>query len=352
MFTIAAGSHQKKFVPLPLVTLLFVPFLFSLTSQAQTDIKLDAGNGGRNTLQGDVYTVSGQRLDRSVLVRLGTMRGEISTTTNGNGSFVFRNLAAGRYEIHIDPGGDYQAANEQVEIRESAAGGQMGRPGQIQIVQIHLRLKPGSSTKASVVAANDPPKEALDLYDKALQSVSAGKRERAIKELKEAIAIHPSFSAALNGLGVQYMKLGDLPKAWEAFDSALKLTPDSFILNLNGGIVLVGLRKFAEAEAVLQKATHLKDNSGPAHLYRARALIGLNRLDEAAKDLKRALSIGGDDVVAAHRYLGGIYMERGENVKAVEELELYLKLSPDSQEKDRIKALVKDLNLKSSAQKK
>jgi regulator of sirC expression with transglutaminase-like and TPR domain len=73
----------------------------------------------------------------------------------------------------------------------------------------------------------------------------------------------------------------------------------------------------------------------------------LKRFDDAAKDLKRAIEIGGDDVKVAHRYLAGIYVEKGENVAAVKELELYLKLSPDSKETEQIKNLIKELNKKS-----
>jgi hypothetical protein len=75
-------------------------------------------------------------------------------------------------------------------------------------------------------------------------------------------------------------------------------------------------------------------------------LIALNRLDDAALDLKRALEIGGDAVKLAHRYLAGIYVEKGENVEAVKQLELYLKVSPDSKERDQIKNLINELNKK------
>jgi Tfp pilus assembly protein PilF len=330
-----------------LFSALFILLLpFTAVAQSEPTTKLDGGNGGRNTLQGDLIMPGGQRLDHPVMVRLSTQRGEITTTSNGNGSFVFRNLVGGRYTVVIDAGEAFAPAMEVVDVADSGSGGAMSRIGQVYTVQVHLRLKSGDPVTRGVVSANDPPKAAVDLYNKALESVKAGHRDQAIELLKGAIKIHPQFPAALNGLGVQYMKLGNHQAAFEAFNSALTMSPDSFILHLNCGISLFHLNKVAEAEVQLAAALLKNEASGTAHLYRARALIALNRLDDAAIDLKRALEIGGDDVKLAHRYLAGIHMEKGETTEAVKELELYLKASPDTKESDQIKNLIKELNKK------
>jgi Tfp pilus assembly protein PilF len=198
-----------------------------------------------------------------------------------------------------------------------------------------------------VIAANEPPKAAVELYHKALESAKTGNRDKAIEQLKAALAIHPTFTAALNGLGVQYMKLGNHEAAVEAFGKALKLAPDNFILHLNRGICLFSLNKYAEAEAEFAAALLQNEISGVAHVYRARALIALNRLDDAAKNLKRAVEIGGDEVKIAHRFLAGIHIENGEPVEAVKQLELYLKAAPNSKESEQIKNLIKELRKKS-----
>jgi tetratricopeptide (TPR) repeat protein len=322
--------------------LLIIPF----TVSAQVEVKLDGGNGGRNSLQGDIITPSGQRLDHPVMVKLSTPRGEISTTSNGNGSFVFRQLTGGRYTVRVEAGDPYAAAFEVVDIADSGSGGSMSRIGQTYNVQVHLRIKSGDPITKGVVSASDPPKAAVDLYNKALESVKDGKREKAVEQLKGALAIHPTFVAALNGLGVQYLKLGNYQAAYEALSSALKITPDSFILRLNCGIALLQLNRPAEAETEFTAALLKNEASGSAHIYRARALINLNRLDDALKDLTRAVEIGGDDVKIAHRYLAGIYIEKGETAEAVKQLELYLKSSPTTKEADQIKNLIKDLNKK------
>lgn len=336
------SSRYPETMRLLLCTSLFT--LMSLTALAQSPtVKLDAGNGGQNTIQGDIFASSGQRFDRPVEVRLTTPRGEISTTSNGNGSFVFRALTGGRYAVRVDPGAPYAPSYEIVDVTESGASGRMGSTFS---VQVHLRLRAGAKTTTGVVSANAPPKEAVELYNKALISVKEGKRDQAIEQLKAAIGIHPSFVAALNGLGIQYLKLGKYQPAYEAFNIALTFSPDSFLLRLNAGMALLFMNRFPEAEVEFHVAIKTNEASGPAHLYRARALIGLNRLPEAVTDLKRAIEIGGEDTKTAHRYLAGIHMENGETAEAVKQLELYLKAAPDTKEADQIKNLIKDLNKK------
>ena len=321
---------------------------FNVVAQFESTTKLDAGNGGRNTLQGDILTPNGQRLDHPVIVRLWTPKGEITTTSNGNGSFVFRQLTSGRYTVTVDGGDSYSVATEVVDIAESGMGGgaMSSRMGDVFTVQVHLRPKAGEVLAKGVISANEPPKAALDLYNKALESVKEGHRDKAIEQLKGAVAIHPTFVAALNGLGVQYLKLGKNQDASDAFTKALKITPDSFFLHLNNGVALLNLNKPAEAEAEFAAAILKTETSGVAHFYRARALIGQNRFDDAVKELNRAVEIGGDDVKLAHRYLAGIYVEKGQPADAVRELELYLKASPDIKEADQIRNLIKDLNKK------
>ena len=300
----------------------------------------------RNTIQGDIILPNGQRLDHPIMVWLSTNRGEISTTSNGNGSFVFRQLGGGRFTVRVDAGEAFETATETVNLTDSGSSGTMTRMGEIYNVQIHLRPKVGQPVTTGVVSALETPKAAVDLYNKALESVKAGERDKAIEQLKAAIAIHPQFVAALNGLGVQYLKLGNYQSAFEAFNAALTLSPDSFILHLNCGIALFNLNRYAEAEKDLSAALLKTENSGSTHVYRGRTLIALKRFDDAAKDFKRAIEIGGDDVKVAHRYLAGIYVEKGDTAQAVKELELYLKVSPDSKETDQIKNLIKELNKK------
>src|SRR5215216_1204177 len=130
-FTVPFLQRQR---PLLYVAFFIHIFSFNVLAQFESTIKLDAGNGGRNSLQGDLILPNGQRLDHPVMVRLSTPRGEITTTSNGNGSFVFRQLTAGRYTVVIEAGDDFAPATEVVDIAESGSGSAMSRMGEIYTV--------------------------------------------------------------------------------------------------------------------------------------------------------------------------------------------------------------------------
>src|SRR6185295_3879310 len=88
----------------PLLYAALSILIVTCTAFAQSDMPgaTSMGNGGGNSIQGDIIGPSGQRLDRPVMVRLNTVRGELTTTSNGNGSFAFRGLTGGRYIVKIE----------------------------------------------------------------------------------------------------------------------------------------------------------------------------------------------------------------------------------------------------------
>lgn len=327
-------------------------FVFVVTAQAvyaQTDTGVDSeagdpGLGGAHTIQGRVFAPSGRQLGRRVRVRVSGVRGESSVMSDDNGAFTFRRLTAGTYRLTVEAGREFETTGETIEIIDSTLRNR--RAGQIVSVQIQLRLKRADDAgKAATVnaALAAIPRPARELYEKALATAKAGERKRALEQLKQAVSIYPKFALAFNELGVQYLNLGELEKADEALRSALALEPEAFVLRLNYGIVLLQRKRFAEAEAELSRALRLSDTSYAAHLHRARALIGLVRYEEAEKEALRALALGGDEARMAHRYLGAIYIERGESAQAVEALETYLRLDPKAVEAAQIRALVKQL---------
>lgn len=164
--------------------------------------------------------------------------------------------------------------------------------------------------------------------------------------MKEALALHPEFPLALNELGVQYLKLGQVERAIETLRSALKLKPEAFTPRLNYGIALHQNRKFAEAETELRQALMQNESSPGAHLYLGLTLINLRRNDEAEQSLLRAIRAGGDEMSLAHYYLGGIYWGRREYKRAADELETYLRLAPQAPEAERIRTTIKELRSK------
>jgi tetratricopeptide (TPR) repeat protein len=303
----------------------------------------DPGTGGNFIVQGSVFLPSGHRVDRPIRVRLVTpTRGTITTMTDENGVFSFRRLAPGSYSVVIDAEKEYETVNEQLNIVQAMRTASSTE--NIIPVQIRLRPKAATAFKPEVMNAElaNVPKNALLLYNQAVDLGQAGKSKEAIEKLKQAITEYPNFMLAFNELGVEYLRANELNQADEALRNALKISPDSANALMNHGIVLTHMGKFELAVSELESGLKQKDQSANGHFYLGQALANLGRFGEAEQHLTRAVALGGDEVKDAHRFLGAIYLQRGERERGVAELETYLKLAPKAKDAEQVRRIVRE----------
>jgi tetratricopeptide (TPR) repeat protein len=342
------SAYQSLLIAFSCLCLIGTASAQRVSSESTT--AADLGTGGRFVIQGTIIFPSGQRVDRPMKVRLATpTRGELITMTDTNGRFQFYRLTSGSYTIVIDGDENYEAVNEQTNIIQGGRGfGAAGSTEEVIPIQIRLKRKAGDAIRPEVVHADlaNIPKPAVDLYYNALKLAQDGKNKAAIDKLNEAIKAHAEFMLAFNELGVQYQKIGELDKANEALESALKISPTNFAPLVNHGIVLVRMKKYAEAEIDLRAALRENDKSAVAHFYLGRALAYLGQFDEAEKELNLAITLGGEQMKEAHRYLGAIYHARGDDEKAIAQLETYLRIAPKAEDAGAVRDLIKQLKKK------
>lgn len=314
--------------------------------QAQSDGGLDLdpgspGYGGRFTIEGHIYYPSGQKIDKRLRVRLANIRGgDFSTTTDENGAFTFRRLVGGSYYITVEAGKEYQPVNETVDIVDSSA---RGRFSSSTPVRIQLQYRKSNTLPAVVnLATAGVSKEALELYQKSLQSERAGDNDKAIEQLQRAIVLYPRFSLALNKLAVIYQRLGRLDDAEKALNAAIEIEPEVYELRLNYGIVLLRNKHYAKADTQLERALKIKDLP-LARLYKGKTLIHLRKYDGAETELQAVIKVGGDEVAMAYRFLGALYNEKGEPKRAIGALEKYLNLAPSARDAASVRDIIKEL---------
>jgi Flp pilus assembly protein TadD len=323
--------------------------------QAQSGGGIDTtGSGGRHAITGRLVFPSGKRADLQLKVKLESPGlGDLSVMSDMNGNFSFRSLLAGNYTVTVDGGEFFETVRESVFIepysvapRNSSGAVPVSRP---VTLQIYLRAKQQASQKAGVLnaALASVPKAAVELYEKALESVSRNERDKAVDQLKQAVELYPNFGLALNELGVQYLKKGDLDKAEEVLGRVMRLSPEAPEPGLNYGIVLLQKKKFAEAEAQLREAVKKNENAFTAHLYFGITLIYVKNYSEAESELQKAVALGGAKASQAHYYLGGLYWQTGKRTQAADELEMYLKLDPKAANAEKVKTTIKELRNKS-----
>jgi Flp pilus assembly protein TadD len=326
-----------------------------------------SGNGGRHTIQGRIYFPSGRRADSmGVKVRLESLSlGDLVTFADPNGSFSFKNLTPGTYSVTIEASADYEASREAVYIDDPGSSSMRGARAassstpRIMNVQIYLQIKRSvsSASKPGVLRAElaNVPQPALAHYESAVAASRAGDSKKAVEELKSAVVLYPQFSVALTDLGVQYLKLSQTEQAASpflsqqaasSFRSALKLSPDDFTALLGYGIALQNIGDFVESEKQFRQAVKKNDASATAHMYLGIGMVRLKRLSEAQRELELAITLeGGDNLPAAHRYLGGIYWSLKDK-RAADQLEKYVKLAPTAPDVERIRSTIKELRSK------
>ena len=126
---------------------------------------------------------------------------------------------------------------------------------------------------------------------------------------------------------------------------------DAFVARLNYGIALLEKRSFTEAEEQLRQALKRNEASPVAHYYLGLTLLSRRSYDEAEKELLRTIELSGDSLSLAHKYLGGLYWRKGDYARAVTELELYLKLSPNAPDAEQIRGTINNLRSKTGSSK-
>lgn len=297
--------------------------------------------GGNNFIVGTVFWPSGVPVNTRIRVKLvSPAAGEIIANTDVRGQFVFSGLGAGYYQVVIDREKDYEVVSQLVDVTENR-----NRIPQTYTVYLRLADRAKPVTKPTVISSEilKVPKSAAAYFNKAIELSNAGDHKAAAEKLKLAIAEFPGYADAYNELGVQYMRLNELDLADAALVEAVKIKPDAFEPTLNRGITLFRLKRYSEAETVLRSAVKIKPSSAVPHYYLGRALTILERFDEAESELNAALSAGEGQMNEAHRMLANLYLAKGDDRRAAESLEAYLKLVPEAPDAEKLRGVIRTL---------
>jgi Tfp pilus assembly protein PilF len=293
-----------------------------------------AGSGGNSSIEGHIISPTGKLPETRIRVTLdSTNSGSRVTYADDDGGFNFNGLEGGSYSLVIDAGKEFEVARESVFI-------EAGKP--MSNVPVYLRMRPEANPALAGV-----PKPAVDLFVKALEAEHRKENDKAVELLNEALAQHAQFGLAQNELGTLYMRSGKLDKALESYRAAAAALPDDPMVQLNYGTALTQKKQFADAEKLLRSALKRLDKSATGHLYLGISLIGLKNIGEAESEFQQAAKLGGDQMGTAHKYLGGIYWQKGDLRRAADELETYVKLTPKAPDAEQIRGTIKQLRGKS-----
>ena len=303
------------------VLILLGLLTLSLPSIGQQTI---GGQRGRFSVMGTVRDPGTSEGLEDVVVELRQFSGPIAdeARTDGHGNFIFYNLPSSTYNLVVDRTG-YEHIDQQISVTSNLTG-----------VQLELRRTVEPSIAGSqVISARElsVPRKAHDemqkgmslLYQKSDYKGSVAQFERAARDFS-------GYYEAYAQMGIAYEKMGDVANSEASFRKSIELSkeryPDAYFMLAN---ILTGRKQFAEAESPARKAVELNASSWQAQFELARALYGLNKLDEAEQSAAAAAQLRSDEP-DVYLLLANIHGRTRNLAKLVEDLNAFLKLDPTS----------------------
>ena len=299
---------------------------------------------GRSTVTGFVFGPDRKPIERArVELSDGTSAFGKRVETDTSGRFVINNVGIGRLELRvIAPGSELEEYSQSVEIGGGGTGG-------FETVQVDVRMKlrkgSAASAAASVVFAQDVPEAAKKHFQNAVADFE--KKQPAIAELEKAVAVFPTYFAALEMLGVEYMKVREYEKAKTTFTTAVAVNSRSF----NGwyGLSYADLMLEHDAEALeaATKAIEI-DKSAPEAYY----VVGMSQrklkdYNASEKAFLKAKEFDKGRTPEIHWNLALLYAHNLQQYgKAADELEFFLKSTPDNPDTAQIKKLIANFRSK------
>lgn len=261
-----------------------------------------------------------------------------NTLVDAGGKFKFKRLQAGTYRLAIFVP-RWGEVSRTIEIGPSLADPE----GRIRIeIQFDLSKVDKSSATVSVWELTVDPK-ALKEYRKAVDCLERWDAACAARRFEKAVVVDPSFAAAWNELGKIAYQAKDYPEAERLFRKALEVAPDAFLprVNLAGAVYSQG--RIEEALELNLEAVMIKPDDPTARSQLGQCYLKLGRLEEAERELKLAKGIDPAHFSCPQIFLAEIYLANGNSSAAVEELEQFLELHPDSRLGEQVRKWLENI---------
>jgi tetratricopeptide (TPR) repeat protein len=337
--------------------------VFGLTSAAAASrpplsylsLSANAANQGRNTISVNVFGSSRRPLTDIYVELLNDVYSTIDRQkTTGAGRAVFNNLPDGTYKVRVLPyGTEYMEQTKDVTIINYSI---TGTGSQNEQVDMYLKVREGFASgpfaaPPGVIFAQDVPETAKRFYDRGVIELRENKEKDGFESLRKAIEIFPTYYAALERLGTEYVMRGT-PAHYEAARAllmkAVEVNSRGFPSTFGLGLAQYKLKQTNEAIDNLRRATTIHNQSVDAHLYLGMALSQAGKTAEAEAIFKRANAIGKGKAAEVHFQMARLYSAQNRYVEAADALELYLKNKPDTPDADKMKLTIQQLREKAA----
>ena len=311
-----------------------------------------------NRIRGKVRAASGANLPNAVVtLQTGNGLPVNQTVTNNEGDFFFSGLTDNGYMVIASSAG-YENGSAVVEFVKGAGPED---PGELRVVEVILtrpgaeRVLPGRSTFTQSI-----PKDAQTAFDRGMAASREGKAQEAIQALGEAVKIFPDYFNARLALANELIRQQRLDEATSELEQARKVNPKDGRVYQAFGLVLTKQKKYVLAAAIFGEAFRLNPTDPNILMMRAGALIDHASMIDPSKskeaeaerarafrmaeqDLGKASELSNKKLAPVHLQMARIYEKQGKPAQAADELERYLRLTPEEKNAPAIKDAIKKL---------
>ncbi len=264
------------------------------------------------------------------------------TKTDGSGLFSFRRLTNGVFEIRVQTyGTSYIGQTKRVQLERTRA---------FEQVDFVLATKKTASTSvtAGAVFVQEVPEPARKEYERGaalLQKTERG--DEGLAALKKAIEIFPTYYDALELLGTEYVKQKEYEAAVPLLTKASDINRRAFQSLHVLSVAQHSLKQLPEAIESMKRAITLNQKSANGNLWLGMLLRQAEKLDEAEIYLKQADQLAESKSADTKWQLALLFNQLKRYKEAADELELFLKVQPDSKDTELIKKLIHTFREKS-----
>jgi tetratricopeptide (TPR) repeat protein len=262
------------------------------------------------------------------------------TRADSNGQFRFKKLPVGTYSLSIVvPGAGELRSTVDVTPTFADEMGRVERQFTYDKEALAREAQPLSHGMVSVRQLSIP-RNARKEYSDARDDLRRQNVEGAWKHFQRAVEIAPQFTEALNYLGVLAYQSDDYALAETYFRQALDQDPETYEPLVNLGGVLLALGRPEEALEINRQAQSFQPEDPLANSQLGLSHYLLGNDQEALNFLLRTEQIDPAHFTNPQIPLANIYLRSSDEASAMQKLENFLDLHPDSPEADSVRAML------------
>jgi len=296
-----------------------------------------------NRIEGQVYDPNRRPVENLHVELLNEVDSVIQRTkTNASGRFSFVGVPPGRLLVRVLTfGTNFMEQTQEIEIVKTRNN------TDVDYIDINLRYEtrrrgPETDLPREVIFAQDIPPAARESYLKGVADFGKD-QEKGIFEIEEAIRLFPSYFDALNWLGKEYVARREYDKAYPYLLKAIDVNQHSAPTYYSLAYVFYQMRQYPAALEAARASTVLAPASVDALLLHGTVLRISGKYAEAETALQKANSLAKQMNAEVHWQLSLLYNRLNRNQDTINELEAYLKLVPDSPDKNKIRDMIAKL---------